>query len=71
MSNSFTAKYAKCPFFGHDDKQRIACNEGVEEGNYIHLAFGHTETKREYRTARCDDDYESCPIYQMLCDKYK
>lgn len=70
MSNSFSYKYAKCPFFGHDDKQKIACNEGVEDGNYIHLVFGHTETKREYRQKRCDEDYEKCLIYQILCNKY-
>ncbi len=71
MSNSFSYKYAKCPFFGHDDKQKIACNEGTDNRNFIHLVFGQVDDKRDYRNKRCDSEYGSCPIYQMICNKYK
>jgi hypothetical protein len=69
-TSSYSDKYAQCPFYGHDEKQKIACNEGTEEDNFIHLVFGQSELKKEYRMRRCDSEYEKCPIYKMLYDKY-
>jgi len=60
---------ARCPYYNGEEKQKIFC-EGLQEGNAIHLAFDTPDNRRDFKKARCNQDYNKCPIAQMLNRKW-
>ena len=69
--------YAKCPYFKENSSKEqrqlgnIRC-EGVSDDNNIHLVFGSSKKKREYKVKYCFDleGCKKCPIHKMIDAKY-
>ena len=53
--NRYTSARVKCPYY-----------KSVQEDTALHLAFAFPAEKADYREECCIEDYEGCPIYQML-----
>lgn len=66
----FSAKYAKCPFYGSDKDITISCNEGVCESQGVKLVFPNSVAKKRHKGCFCDYKFENCPMFQMLAEKY-
>lgn len=58
-----------CPFYKYEGQQMIYC-EGVDDNTALHLAFASKHDMREYRKGKCESDYKTCMICQMLNRKY-
>ncbi|MBR6558461.1 MAG: hypothetical protein IKT70_05555 [Clostridia bacterium] len=69
--SEYSAAFAKCPFYGRDDKEKIYCNEGVWTDSFMHMVFLRPTRKRDYKKKYCDNIYEQCPIYCALLIKYQ
>ena len=63
--NRYTSARVKCPYYKSEDTHKIYC-KGVQEDTALHLAFAFPAEKADYREECCIEDYEGCPIYQML-----
>lgn len=61
---------AQCPFYSSEDSNRICC-EGVEEDSTTHVVFSQSKRKAEYCKRVCRDNFKSCRVYNMLCEKYE
>ncbi|MBQ2826322.1 MAG: hypothetical protein IJF13_03775 [Clostridia bacterium] len=69
--SEYSAAFAKCPFYGKDDRSRIYCNEGVWNDSFMHMIFLYPAKKSSYKRKYCDNIYEQCPIYSALLLKYE
>lgn len=70
--------YAQCPYFRENSSKEqrklgnIRC-EGVSKDNNIHLVFGSSTKKREYKERYCYSlkGCKQCQIHKMLDGKYE
>lgn len=67
--NQYRCKTAVCPFYKREDVHKICCC-GVVDNSSIHLAFGHDDDCKAYKTEMCRGGYFLCPVYKMLEEMY-
>lgn len=64
MGKRMKDPYVVCPYYCSEDPQHIYC-EGVEPGNWIHLAWGSKTDKQKYKRDTCKRNWKSCPIASL------
>lgn len=70
-----TGKYsrdARCPFYKTDRERQIKCEGYREDMTSTHLNFMHPDHLKKYMRIYCCDQYEDCPLYQLIIqEKYQ
>lgn len=62
----------QCPFYKWaNTRLRLLYCEGPVQDTTSTTFFKRKELLEEYLRARCEDDFKSCPIYQMTNQKYE
>lgn len=54
----------KCPHYHSDDAQHIYC-DGVNDENWVHLAFPGKRKKQEYKCIYCRENWKRCLLARM------
>lgn len=66
-------KWARCPFFCREDKERhrIVC-EGIAPDTRLNLVFlGKEKSRIDHLRNFCCDGYENCPLYHGVSEQYE
>lgn len=53
-----------CPYYHSEDAQKIYC-DGVQEGSWVHLAFGSKADKKAYKRDYCRGCFGRCWLAKM------
>ena len=53
-----------CPYYCSEEPSKIYC-EGIEAGNWVHLAWMDGKKKKEYKHDVCRGAWEQCPLARM------
>jgi hypothetical protein len=62
----------QCPFYKWaKTKHRLLCCEGPIEDSSVTVFFKRMELLEDYLHGRCEDDFKSCPVYQIAIAKYE
>lgn len=69
MPTSYGSVRVRCPFYKEETKNSLKC-EGTFCESCI-FAFKTTFEKEVHRDKYCIRDYENCPHYSLVDDKYK
>ena len=63
------AKEPRCPFYHSERTNALLC-EGISNDSTLHVVFGNPQKKTNYKKARCNADYNACPLVKLLKEKY-
>ncbi len=56
-----------CPFYRKVDRKHITIScEGLFDGSVTKLQFRHMDQVAKHTDMYCCDDWESCPVWQLL-----
>ena len=69
VSKHYISKRVLCPYYKCEGPKMIYC-EGVADKTALHLAFASKTDMKSYLNEKCECDYKSCMICQMLNRKY-
>ena len=65
----WAGKMVICPFYKGEYRQEIFC-EGLVKDSNIHQGFANPGLRTEHKQKYCETEYQSCPIAQMLENKW-
>ena len=69
MATSWASADVLCPFYCTDSEKEIKC-EGAFYKSQIKNSFKSNMDKEEAMRAKCKANYESCPFYKAIMEKY-
>lgn len=69
MSNSRAGALTVCPFFLSDSKQAITC-EGLSAGSKTMLIFKNVQQRQEWQEKNCFLYHCTCPLKNLINEKY-
>lgn len=64
MGKRYVDSGAQCPYYCSEEPSKIYC-EGIEEGCWVHVAWGDMKKKKKYKQAHCRENWKDCPVAQM------
>lgn len=59
-----------CPYYMGEREKSIAC-EGITSGTKLNVLFASKERKKSFKRDNCESFRRTCPIHQMLEEKYE
>lgn len=70
MSGSYAQVNVRCPFYRRDDGKLCVKCEGVDGESGLTLRFAQKSRWERYMGNYCCGDYETCPLYKAVEQKY-
>lgn len=64
MGKRYVDSGAQCPYYCSEEPSKIYC-EGIEEGCWVHVAWGDMKKKKKYKQAYCRGNWKDCPVARM------
>lgn len=70
MGKRYIDSGIRCPYYCSEEPSKIYC-EGIEEENWLHVAWGDAKRKKKYKQERCRGNWWDCPVAKINLDRNK
>ncbi|MGM9603991.1 MAG: hypothetical protein ACI3XG_02895 [Faecousia sp.] len=64
MGKRYIDSGVQCPYYCSEEPSKIYC-EGIEEGCWVHVAWGDEKRKKKYKQERCRCNWRECPVAKI------